>query len=90
VRIPHFLRPALLLAPGFALLAVYYALDYPYPDPGAFPAHVWSTAGAVAGWLLFLTAVVLISPSPLTRWMALFSAIAVGAVGVGRLPTETH
>jgi hypothetical protein len=77
------LRPALLLAPGLALLAVYYALDYPYPDPGAFPAHVWSTAGAVAAWLLFLAGLVLISPSPLTRWMALFSAIAVGAVGVG-------
>jgi tetratricopeptide repeat protein len=82
VRLLHLVRPALLLVPGFALLLLYYSLDYPYPDSGAFPAHVWSTAGAIAGWLLVLTALVLINASPLTTWVALFSAIAVGAVGV--------
>ncbi len=82
VRILYLVRPALLIMPGSILLLVYYSLDYPYPDSGAFPAHAWSAAGADAGWLLLLVALVLISASPLTTWVALFSAIAVGAVGV--------
>jgi len=82
VRILYLVRPALLIMPGSILLLVYYSLDYPYPDSGAFPAHAWSAAGTAAGWLLLLMALVLISASPLTTWVALFSAIAVGAVGI--------
>ena len=82
VRILRLVQPLLLVAPGLALLVIFYSLDYPYPDAGAFPAHAWSAAGAVAGWLLLLAGLVLISASPFTTWTALFSAIAVGAVGV--------
>jgi len=82
-RVPQLLRPLLLLAPGAVLLVVYYWLDYPNPDAGAYPAHVWSASGAVAGWWLLLAALVLISNSALAAWAALLSAIALGNVGVG-------
>ena len=82
MRILRLVPPLLVVAPGLALLVIFYSLDYPYPDAGAFPAHAWSAAGAVAGWLLLLVGLVLISASPFTTWTALFSAIAVGAVGV--------
>jgi hypothetical protein len=84
MRILRLAHPLLLVAPGLALIVIFYSLDYPYPDAGAFPAHAWSAAGAVAGWLLLLASLVLISASPFTTWTALFSAIAVGAVGVDR------
>ncbi len=82
MRILRLVHPLLLVAPSLALLVIFYSLDYPYPDAGAFPAHPWSAAGAVAGWLLLLASLVLISATPFTTWTALFSAVAVGAVGV--------
>jgi hypothetical protein len=79
-RVPHLVRPLLLVAPGAILLVVYYQLDYPYPDLSAYPAHVWSAFGAVAGWWLLLAALVLISGGSIATWVALLSAIALGGV----------
>lgn len=74
-------RIAVLVLPGAVLLVVPYSLDYPYPDLGAYPAHVWSTALAIAGFWLLLAALVLISGDSLSPWVALFSAVAIGNVG---------
>lgn len=75
------LRLAVLVVPGATLLVVSYSLDYPYPDVGAYPAHIWSTAVAVAGFWLLLVALVLMSGDALSPWVALLSAIAIGNVG---------
>ena len=80
-RVPQQLRPFVLLAPGAVLLVTLYWFDYPNPDAGAaYPAHAWSTAGAVAGWWLELAALALIGRTQMIGWLALFSALAIGSV----------
>ncbi len=80
-RVPQQLRPFVLLAPGAVLLITLYWFDYPNPDAGAaYPAHAWSTAGAVAGWWLELAALALIGRTQMIGWLALFSALAIGSV----------
>src|SRR6266567_8628592 len=79
-RVPQQLRPFVLLAPGAVLLITLYWFDYPNPDAGAaYPAHAWSTAGAVAGWWLVLAALALIGRTQMIGWLALLSALAVAS-----------
>src|SRR6266571_5045500 len=77
--IPPPLRPFLLVAPGTAILFIVYWLDFPNPDMGVYPAHVWSTVAAVAGWWLVLAALALIGRTQMIGWLALLSALAVAS-----------
>lgn len=74
------LRPFALLAPGAALIATLYWLDYPPASSSVYPIHQWSTACVIVGWWLLLGALALIGRTQFIDLVAFLSALALGLV----------